>query len=153
MSYALVVSNSIQTEGGLPLSARRQDTQQWVMGLRDASVTLQRACGWYLVVEVARPADTPTHTYDRTLTLPAGIPTVTWVQRLKVQAEIDAATADTNNTTLRQQAETAITNNIDYLAIVGPTNAQVVAQVRALTRHVDGIIRLVIGKLDSTNGT
>jgi hypothetical protein len=97
VSYALVTSGTVQSEGGLPASARRLDTQEWVMGLATAPVNLQQATGWYLVKDVAKPADTQTNTTDRSVTLVAGVPTVTWTSRPKTQAEIDAATATTNN--------------------------------------------------------
>lgn len=50
-----------------------------------------------------------------------------------------------NQDTLRQQADQALANNATYLGITSPTNAQVVAQVRALTRQVDALIRLAVG--------
>lgn len=84
-----------------------------------------------------------------------------------LQTAIDNHTAideASNRTTLEQQALAAMQNNRDdigtndtYLAIVSPTNAQVAAQVRANTvqntrqaRQINGIIRLVLGKLDAT---
>lgn len=41
------------------------------------------------------------------------------------------------------RARAAFTANRSYLAIPTPTNAQVAAQVRALTRQNQGLIRLV----------
>jgi hypothetical protein len=61
-----------------------------------------------------------------------------------------AATASANEATLRSRAQQAITNNTTYLGITTPSNAQVVAQVAALTRQNNAIIRLVIGQLDAT---
>lgn len=55
-----------------------------------------------------------------------------------------------NTDTLRQQASTALAGNQTYLGLASPTNAQVAAQVRALTQQVDGLIRLAIGQLDAT---
>lgn len=51
------------------------------------------------------------------------------------------------------KAKTALTNNVNFLAIVSPTNAQAVAQVQALTRQVDALIRLAVGQLSSSGGT
>ncbi len=65
--------------------------------------------------------------------------------------QVAEATASANAATIRAQALTALSNNIAYLAVVGPTNAQVVAQVRALTQQMDGVIRLLINRLDATN--
>jgi hypothetical protein len=105
MSYAYVVAGVIQSEGGLPQSARRIDTSQWVMGLREyATVALQQACGWFAVVDVARPADTPTTTTDRSVALVAGVPTVVWTQRPWTPDELAARTQGANRTTLSDEA-------------------------------------------------
>lgn len=47
----------------------------------------------------------------------------------------------------------ALSNNETYLAIPTPTQAQAIAQVAALTRQINAIIRLYAGILDSTDGT
>jgi hypothetical protein len=75
-----------------------------------------------------------------------------------LQAAITAAAAayvdyGANLASLLQKAQTALANNQTYLAIGGPTNAQVVAQVQALTRQVDALIRVAVGNLASTAGT
>lgn len=56
-----------------------------------------------------------------------------------------------NDEVLVGQAKTAHANNLTYLAIVSPTNAQVVAQVQALTRQVNGLIRWGLNDLTGTN--
>lgn len=61
--------------------------------------------------------------------------------------------AAANATTLREKAIGAVATNVAYLAIVTPTQAQVVTQVDRLTRQVDGIIRLLLNQTDSTGGT
>jgi hypothetical protein len=55
----------------------------------------------------------------------------------------------TNKITITQRAQTALTNNQNYLAIVSPTQAQAVAQVGALTRQVDGLIRFLLSQFDT----
>jgi hypothetical protein len=167
MTYALVVGDTIQSLGPLPRSARRLDTGQWVMGLKDAALEQQQACGYFEVVRVAQPADTPTTTHDRSVTLVAGVPTETWTERPKTQAEIDAETAAINEAAIRQAVKDAladlsqiVTVMDNYLAIGSPTQAQVVTQVnrlslasREMALDLRRVIRLVAGEvLDGTEG-
>ncbi len=51
------------------------------------------------------------------------------------------------------RAKTALTANAAFLAATNPTTAQAVAQVKALTRQVNALIRLVGRDLLSTDGT
>lgn len=55
--------------------------------------------------------------------------------------------------TLLTNALSAIQNNVTFLAIPSPTQAQALAQVQALTRQIDAIIRVFLGAYDSTSGT
>jgi len=70
-------------------------------------------------------------------------------------AAADAAaaedTADRNRTTVADQAAAALDANAAYLGTASPTNAQVAAQVKALTRQANKLIRLQLGKLDGTD--
>lgn len=167
MTYALVVGDTIQSLGPLPRSARRLDTGQWVMGLRDAAPEYQQACGYFEVVRVDRPADTATTTHDRSVTLVGGVPTETWTERAKTQAEIDAETSAANEAAIRQAVKDAlgtlnliITDMSDYLALANPNNAAIAAQVkdnaqaiREVARNQRRLIRLVAGEvLDGTDG-
>lgn len=57
-----------------------------------------------------------------------------------------------NEETLRNQAIVAMQGNRDFLNIAGtPTNAQVLAQVKALTRQNNGVMRMLLGLLDGTD--
>lgn len=56
--------------------------------------------------------------------------------------------------------QTAMSNNATFIAIAAPTNAQIVAQVKALSqqqnlllREVSALLRLALGALDDTTGT
>ncbi|MFN2591704.1 MAG: hypothetical protein ABR532_02590 [Candidatus Dormibacteria bacterium] len=66
---------------------------------------------------------------------------------------VEAATQTrrANAATLRQRALDAITGNLAYLALSPPSNAQVVAQVRALTQQQNALIRVVLGAFDATS--
>lgn len=46
---------------------------------------------------------------------------------------------------LHTKARNALTSNKAFLQDNTPTNAEVLAQVRALTRQMNGLIRLIIG--------
>lgn len=56
-----------------------------------------------------------------------------------------------NDRTIRQQARDALTANRSFVAIASPSNAQNAAQVKALTRQNNGLIRLLLGLLDGTD--
>lgn len=114
---------------------------------------LAALCGFVTVVETAAPAVTASQVAESTVTLPGGIPTRTWTVRSKTQPELDADTATANSVTVHNRAETGLAVNSAFLAISSPSNAQTLAQVKALTRQVSGLIRLTLGKLDDITGT
>lgn len=58
-----------------------------------------------------------------------------------------------NYQTLVGKAPAAIANNQTFLALTAPTNAQTLAQVEALTRQVNAIIRLLVGQLEAVDDT
>lgn len=67
----------------------------------------------------------------------------------------DAQAADraiqVNRMTLEEQAAQALAGNRAFLAIASPSNAQVLAQTKALTRQNNGIIRLLLNLNDGTD--
>jgi hypothetical protein len=75
------------------------------------------------------------------------------IQALEAAAAATAATQATNAQTLQQNTITALASNATYLALATPTTAQNTAQIKALTRQIDALIRLVANQLDSTAGT
>lgn len=71
---------------------------------------------------------------------------------LAVLAADDVATTSTNNqATIAQQAQGALATNNTYLGLASPTNAQVAAQVKALTQQNNRLIRLALGLFDGTS--
>lgn len=64
-----------------------------------------------------------------------------------------ADTTETNTADIRTKAATALTNNAAFLAIATPTAAQNAAQAKALTRQVNGLIRLLLGQLADVSDT
>lgn len=57
---------------------------------------------------------------------------------------------ETNKSTIQQQAEQALFDNRNFIAST-PTQATAIAQTKALSRQVNGIIRLLLDKLDGTD--
>lgn len=55
------------------------------------------------------------------------------------QPQKDAATA------LLTKASNALDANVTYLAIASPTNTQNAAQLKAITRQINAVMRLVAG--------
>lgn len=53
--------------------------------------------------------------------------------------------------TLANQATAALTANKTYAALASPSNAQVAAQVKALTQQVNALIRLQLRRLDTAD--
>lgn len=81
--------------------------------------------------------------------------TVTGATDAQLQAAITSAAGafvdyTANRATLLTQARNALGANATYLGIGAPTNAQVVAQVQALTRQVNGLIRFAVNDLTGT---
>ena len=74
---------------------------------------------------------------------------LTQAQVDEVKARCDAV--NDVEKTLRARALTAIDANKTYLALAPPTQAQVVAQVRALTAQMNGLIRIGLAALDTTD--
>lgn len=54
---------------------------------------------------------------------------------------------------LRSRATAALTANATFLAIASPTNAQVAAQVRTLTKENNALIRLLLNLLSDITDT
>lgn len=60
---------------------------------------------------------------------------------------------ETNRATLVTKARAALNANAAFLALANPTSADVRDQVRLLTRECSALIRLLLGQVESTDGT
>ena len=58
-----------------------------------------------------------------------------------------------NRDAITARAVAALNVNATFLSVGSPSNAQVLAQVQALTKECSGLIRLLLGLLDSSAGT
>lgn len=67
-----------------------------------------------------------------------------------VRTEWKAGTFEANRTAIQDAARTALDTNRTYTALATPTAAQTTAQVKALSRQNNGLIRLLLGLLDGT---
>lgn len=67
------------------------------------------------------------------------------------QRTVEVGAEQSTGDALRQLLAASLQGNSDFLALGTPTNAQMVQQVRALTRQNNRIIRLLAGLLDSTD--
>jgi hypothetical protein len=118
--YALVINGTIQSVGRLPLSARRLDNGNWVMGLATASPALVAACGYFAVLDMVPAYDSATEVLERgdVFLSDPSTPVVAYTIRPKTADEL-AADADAANrlakgvnvgqaiTWLRNQSNTA----------------------------------------------
>jgi hypothetical protein len=65
-----------------------------------------------------------------------------------------AGSVEANRQDLLAKASAAINNNITFLNLASPTNAQTLTQVKALTRQVNALIKLaVLDDVSDTTGT
>lgn len=98
--------------------------------------------GSNLVEQHVVTAETPT---DRTIEVRDGNGTAqsTYTLQRDIQSE--------NEDAIRNAVVTALQNNTNYLALSSPTAAQTTAQVQALTRQMNRLIRLITRRLDATS--
>lgn len=90
----------------------------------------------------------------------AGVWTITAPDTVN-QATLDAAVASEiayrlalqNTAALMVKAAAAQVSNATFLALASPTNAQTLAQVKALTRQSNALIKLASADLSNTTGT
>jgi hypothetical protein len=59
--------------------------------------------------------------------------------------------AQPNRQTLTEQARQAMAANRTFLALASPSQAQSLAQIRALTRQVQALIRFTLADFDDVN--
>ena len=82
----------------------------------------------------------------RRISLPDGSGAI----EVDAEDELSSKARTGNADSLREQVERALEANRAFLAIPNPTPAQTAAQVKALTRDSSALIRLLLGRLEST---
>jgi hypothetical protein len=148
MTYALVRANVIEQVGPPRLWF---DGARW-WDFRPADPATYAAAGWLPVTDVARPADTATDTFDRSVTLVGGVPTVTWTARPWTVEELAARTAAANEAVI----DTGLAADIAVMAaIIAQTNADLKTdpsqEIKDIARAVRRLDRKVTRLLDSTD--
>lgn len=117
-----------------------------VSGYNLARLTAEAQAAWPQVVAVNDVAGEPAFYFE------ANAPTQAQVDAL-VAAHVNTPLPPSNDETLRARAEQALTVNADFLAMPSWNNAQTLAQVKALTRECSAVIRLLLGRTETTDGT
>lgn len=153
--YAHVTNGIVDAVVGSPPYIVRTDERDW--DLRSLDPVVLAEAGWYPVLESPRPADTASTTWVPVFQ-PAFVDGVSvvmqsWQEVPKSAEQLDAENAATNESTIRDRARQALDINAAFLANGAPSNAQVLAQVRALTKQATGLIKLDLRDLDSADGT
>jgi len=138
--------------GRPPDAARRVDTQQWVLGLPDAPVELQQACGWYLVVEAAPPTPSASQVVESTVQVVNGVPTRVYSLRDKTADEIASDTQQANRATIEGRVTTLL-GQLDTIAATSGTltAAQLSGAVRQLAVGLRSVVRYQMNRLDSAD--
>jgi len=141
VTYALVIDGAIARTGAIPqVWTRPNGTVVSGYHLRPDLWPLD---GWLPIV-----ASGPTPGPLQTGTL---VRTVNGAQVDETYAAIADVAELVNADTTRTQALAALTTNRDFLALASPTQAQTLAEVKALARQVNGLIRNLLGLFDGTN--
>lgn len=81
-----------------------------------------------------------------------GVDDATLTQKVSAAAAV-FVDRDANTAALQAKAVAAIQTNKTFLALASPTAAQVRDQTIALSREMNGIIKLLVGQVDDTSGT
>lgn len=101
--------------------------------------------------------DAPPDTTEAYLLHPSGVAFYAYDEAAKagvqapewVAGHIPQDSAQTRRDLIESRIRDSITQNSTYLAIGTPTNAQNAAQLKALTRQVQGLLRLRAGAFDA----
>lgn len=80
--------------------------------------------------------------------------TITYADGSKsVQTTPAAGSPAANFDAIRQMLVNSLATHTTYIAIAAPTTAQNTAEIKALAKTIDQLIRLGLPQLDSTTGT
>jgi hypothetical protein len=144
--YAIVVDDAILSVGSRPRAYQNHT------GLQYATDEQLAALGILPVVNTEQPANTATHTTERSVDLVAGVPTVVWTSRPWTADELAARTRDANDLTMRAEVDQALDGLRQIANSSGTlTAAQLSNAVRLLARVLIRVIRFQLSKLDGVD--
>jgi hypothetical protein len=144
--YAIVVDDAIFQVGSRPKAWRNHP------GLPYATDEQLAALGILPVVNTEQPANTATHTTERSVDLVAGVPTVVWTSRPWTADELATRTRDANDLTMRAEVDQALDGLRQIANSSGTlTAAQLSNGVRLLARVLIRVIRFQLNKLDAVD--
>lgn len=152
MRYAQLQDGKIV--GFIPTPTRPMFHDRWY-DCRDEAIRAEylAAAGYVPVITTPQPEDTETETTGLSYTVGVDSVTQVWTPRPWTAEELAVRTASTNRVTITDKARQALTANAGFLALTSPTNAQVLTQVKVLTRECSALIRLMLDELSTTDGT
>jgi hypothetical protein len=138
------VSEGVVDQVGRPPRLAYDGTRWWDLRALDPEVLAM--VGWFPVTEAARPADTPTTTWDATYTAAGDVVTQAWVQRAKTPQELAAQTEQANMTSI----EANLRQDLAAMqTIVDTANATIKADpqvyIKDLARALRRIDKMVLG--------
>ncbi len=147
--YGHVTGSTVDALGNPPRVA--YDGARW-WDLRTLDPAALAATGWFLVTEVARPADTATNTTDATYVKSGSVILQSWTTRTKTAQEVIDATAAANSSTIETNLNADL---VTLQAMIDATNATINANaavyIKDLARVQRRIVRRVINKLDGVS--
>jgi hypothetical protein len=155
--YALVQNDAIVEHGPLP-DVWNDGTRDW--DLRPMTDPELADLGWLPVMELPRPEDTTTTTYDYSVQLVDGKPTTVWTERSKTQGELDSDESEANTDEMTTESDLSVDKLVAVIsalnAITDMTNANInanpAAVIKTLTRECKTIARQVNREARLTSG-
>ena len=164
--YAHVTDGVVDQTGTPPFTMYSVTDDRWY-DLRTLNPTTLAKVGWYPVNEIAKPADTATHTWEASYTPNGGTVNQTWVQVAKTAEQLQRELENSNYTSLIAKATTALNNNIAAMptiqAITTATFANNTARDNAIKnlatqqvasmKQINALIRMVCGLLSTQDGS
>ena len=162
-SYCLVQNDTIvEGPGGLP-DVWNDGARDWDLRPMDAAQLAE--LGWFEVIETERPPNTDLTTWDSTVEVVDGIPTVVWAERPWTSEELAADESQQNVSQMTAESNEAVDKLVlvveNLNALTDMTNADINAnpaavikdlarEVKTVARQANREARLTSGRTEDT---